>query len=406
MSRLDFPPLHLITDTPALLQLVEQVQAEALLAVDMEANSMYAYYDHVCLIQLSVPQADYIIDPLPISDLSPLNALMANPALQKVLHSSEYDLMCLRRDFGFQFQNIFDTKYAARLLGQQKVSLADLVKQFLGLEVDKRWQKANWGLRPLSDEHLTYARMDSRHLLALHAHLYPALEAAGHLPEAAESFAEMASIPANISQFDPEGFWRIPGSQKLRPIQLGCLKAAYLWRENIAQQMNLPPHKLLNNEKLLKLARKPPRSMEQLHQSHLLNGYVLRLYGKVLLRALAEGGKKPPEKPRPPRTQAIEMATIERYERLKRWRRDQAEARQLESDMILSKDVLWAIARANPKSPADLALIPWMGPWRVAQYGPSLLSSLGPLGALNGALYEDPAKNQPENQPENQKEAS
>lgn len=381
MTSSHLPPLHLITDTPALTHLVGQLSTQALVAVDMEANSLYAYYDHVCLIQLSIPEADYIIDPLPIEDLSPLNAIMANPAIQKIFHSSEYDLMCLRRDFGFQFQNIFDTKYAARLLGEQHISLADLVYHLLGAEMDKRWQKANWGLRPLSPEHLAYARMDSRHLLGLHAQLYPALESAGRMAEARESFAEMANIPANISQFDPEGYWRIPGSQNLRDSQMGCLKAAYLWRENIAQQLNLPPHKLMHNDKLLKLARKPPRSMEQLHQSHLLSGYVLRLYGKVLLRALAEGGKNPPPRPRQVRPNPIDMATAERYERLKRWRRDQGEARRLDSDMILSKDVLWAIARTNPHNLAELAQIPWMGPWRVNYYGPSILACLGPQGA-------------------------
>src|SRR5512147_2572985 len=148
-------------------QMVADLSAQPRIAVDTESNSLHAYRERVCLVQFSTPKKDYIIDPLILQDLSPLAPLFANPNIEKIFHAAEYDLICLRRDFGFEFANLFDTMQAARVLGYQFVGLDNLLAEKFQFELDKRHQKADWAMRPLTPAQLDYARLDTHFLFAL-----------------------------------------------------------------------------------------------------------------------------------------------------------------------------------------------------------------------------------------------
>jgi ribonuclease D len=114
--------------TPLKLQeMVEELSHEPVVAVDTESNSLYAYRERVCLVQISTPQTDYLVDPLAIDDLSPLALLFADPMRQKIFHAAEYDVICLKRDYSFEFSNIFDTMIAARILAEPQVGLGSLL---------------------------------------------------------------------------------------------------------------------------------------------------------------------------------------------------------------------------------------------------------------------------------------
>ena len=149
--------------------------SQAQVAVDTESNSLFAYREQVCLVQFSTAEKDYLLDSLALQDLRCLEPLFSSPAIEKVFHAAEYDLICLRRDFGFTFANLFDTMVAARILGRDGVGLGAMLEAEFGLHLDKRYQRANWGERPLKPALLAYARLDSHYLVALRQRLEPAL---------------------------------------------------------------------------------------------------------------------------------------------------------------------------------------------------------------------------------------
>jgi len=143
------PAPVLITRQAALQRLADTLRGEKIIAVDTESNSLYAYQEQVCLIQFTARGIDYLVDPLALDDLSPLAPVFSDPAIEKVFHAAEYDLICLKRDFGYTFNNLFDTMVAARILGRELYGLGAILEEEFGVQVDKRYQRANWGQRPL-----------------------------------------------------------------------------------------------------------------------------------------------------------------------------------------------------------------------------------------------------------------
>ncbi len=112
--------------------LARHLQAEDILAVDTEADSLYAYEEKVCLIQISTDKNDFIIDPLPLDDLAPLGAIFRDPAIEKIFHASEYDILILHNSYQFEFENLFDTMLAAQILGRDKLGLEPCWNSILG----------------------------------------------------------------------------------------------------------------------------------------------------------------------------------------------------------------------------------------------------------------------------------
>ncbi|HRE47530.1 MAG TPA: ribonuclease D, partial [Aggregatilineales bacterium] len=188
------PPIQMIDSDQSLLRLVERLANEALIAVDTESNSLYAYYERVCLIQISTQTGDWVIDPLALDDLSPLGTIFADPHIEKVFHAAEYDLMCLKRDYEFIFLNLFDTMVTARILGRKAIGLGSLLEDYFDLHMDKRFQKANWSERPLPKDMLRYAQKDTHYLPALRDKLYEELVGRGLLEEALDVFATFAAL--------------------------------------------------------------------------------------------------------------------------------------------------------------------------------------------------------------------
>jgi len=177
-----------LVDTPAAFaSLLDVLWSQPALALDTESNSLYRYHYQVCLIQISSATADYLVDPLRLRNLQPLADILANPAVQKVFHAAENDILMLKRDFGFAFANIFDTMLAARILGWSKVGLAALLHQHFGLTLDKRAQLTDWGQRPLTSAQLRYARLDSHFLLPLRDLIVNALRERKRWREAQEA---------------------------------------------------------------------------------------------------------------------------------------------------------------------------------------------------------------------------
>jgi len=369
---------EIISSAPALEDLVAHLRHEPQIAVDTESNSLYVYYERVCLIQLSTRREDFVIDPLALPDLTPLAALLAEPSVEKVFHAAEYDLLGLKRDFGVEVASLFDTMVAARILGWPQVGLGPILEKHFGVRLDKRWQRADWGHRPLSPEQLSYARLDTHYLLPLRDMLYHELEAAGRLEEAREEFARIAAVapaPRREVNFDAEGFWRVSGAQGLDGRALAVLREVYAYRDEQARAKNRPPFKVLGDRVLVRLAKTQPTRLEDLRLLVGLSPYQMQRYGRGLLAAVARGLAAPIPHP-PRRNQRPDEAVLARYEALREWRKQRAQERGVESDVILPREAMWALARQAPTTLDELVSVLPLGPWRRETYGEEILQVL------------------------------
>jgi len=374
MVAISLPPPIWVDRPQALRQAIDRLSVQPILAVDTESNSLYAYRERVCLIQFSFAETDYLIDPLALTDLSGLEAIFADPAIEKVFHAAEYDLICLKRDFGFHFANLFDTMQAARILGRPAIGLGSLLKEEFGLNIDKRFQRANWGQRPLPAEMLSYARLDTHYLIALRNRLYEALEARGLLPLAQEDFRRACSVNGKAGNGESDPLWRISGTQELDPRQMGVLNELVKYREERAREADLPPFKVLDNQALLAIARALPRSREELIRAVRLSDRQLQRHGDELLAAVQRGLRANP--PHRPQSSPYDEALVARMEALRTWRRDKGLEWGVESDVILPRDVMQAIAERGPRSLDELAAVMSDLPWRLEHFGAEILKVL------------------------------
>lgn len=363
-----------MVDTPAGLQsLCTRLAGARRIAVDTESNSLHAYRERVCLIQISLPDCDFLLDPLAMKDLSALAPFLADPEVEKVFHAAEYDLLCLRRDFGFRVRGLFDTHAAVRALGAKECGLAALLLREFGIQLDKRLQRADWGKRPLPTEALDYARMDTHFLAPLRDRIGAEVAARGLEAELREECERLEAIPDAVSEDpDPSPVWRIRGVHDLPPRARAILQALAEWREAEAARIDRPPFHVISEENLARLAQMAPSSEQELATAGLPHS-VLRKHAAALLRAIADGRTRKP--PSPPRS-TFDDSARERLELLRDWRKRRAQARGVESDVILSRDTLFRLARRPPADLAALADVPGFGPWRRAQYGREILDLL------------------------------
>ena len=355
---------------PAFRQMVEKLAGFPSLSVDTESNSLHAYQEQVCLIQFSTADVDYLVDPLALPDLSALGPILANPLIEKIFHAAEYDLICLRRDFNFQFANIFDTMAAARILGRPAVGLGSLLEAEYGIQVNKRFQRADWGQRPLPPELMAYARLDTHYLLSLRNRLRDELAANGRLPLAEEDFQRMARFYSSGMPDEPEtieSFWRISGAQDLTPQQAAILQALASYREERARAADLPPFKILNNQVLLAIAQSGPRTPADLKNLDVLTPRQLNRFGDGLLQAVEKGLRAVPV--RRPAGKRPDERFLNRLEALRNWRKQAAQAMGVESDVVLPRDLLYALAERNPREESQLREVLQGTPWRLEHFG-------------------------------------
>jgi len=223
------------------------------IALDTEADSLHAYPEKLCLLQLSGAGVDELVDPLAPIDLAPLLELLGKHEL--ILHGADYDLRLLRRTFGFVPSAIFDTMLAARLLGHLQFGLTSLVAQLLAVTLEKGPQKANWAVRPLTERMENYARNDSRYLRPLSEALRGQLREKGRLEWHRETCAQLIRDCAEPRTIDPDEVWRLKGSDKLMPRAQAILRELWRWREREAVAANKPPYFILSHEAMVAFSR-------------------------------------------------------------------------------------------------------------------------------------------------------
>src|SRR5436190_3556028 len=244
--------IEVIASVSQLAELLPQFEKVDRVAIDTEADSLHCYREKLCLLQVSLPGRDYIVDPLADVDLAPLGAALERKEI--VLHGADFDLRLLRRGLNFAAQRIFDTVIAARLLGIREFSLAALIKRYFDVELGKGSQKANWARRPLSARMLEYAMNDTHYLLPLVERLESQLKQFHRIDWLRQSCQRAVEQAAVERVRDKDELWRIRGSGLLRGRSAAVLRALWQWREKEAQVADRPPFHILQNHELLNAA--------------------------------------------------------------------------------------------------------------------------------------------------------
>lgn len=380
------PPPIWIDHPDDLRRMTRVLTAAPLVAVDTESNSLFAYQERTCLIQFSTPRADYLVDPLSL-DIQLLKSVLApifsDPAIEKVFHAAEYDLLVLSRDFGFNFDNLFDTMLAARVMGRDAYGLGFLLEQEFNVRVDKRHQRANWGQRPLPSHLMDYAQVDTHYLIPLRHRLKAELEKSGRWELAREDFNHFSlgngEIAGKRKNYKNE-IWRITGWDRLSPQKLAVLYELCLFRDRQAHAQNRPLFKILSDHTLLEIAEACPESLEEIQR---LPGYSPRQaqrYNQAVLQAVRRGLQASPLHP-PPRPPRPDPNYLARLDVLREWRKRTARKMGVESDVILPRGLMEEIARHRPRRLEDLNRVFQHYPWRLAKFGEAILELLSGVQA-------------------------
>jgi ribonuclease D len=370
-------PLYL--DTPNLVDgFLASISATRTLALDTEGASFHRFVDRIYLLQLSTREQTAIIDPLPIGKPALLGALLEDPAVEIVFHDADYDLRLLHQDYGWQVRRIFDTRIAAQLLGLKAFGLAALLERYFGVKLEKKHQRADWSMRPLTEDMLDYAAQDTIHLLQLRDRLEADLAKLGRLEWAREEFVLLEDTRWGADD-SANAFLRIKGARDLSRRELAILRELVPWRDAIARQLDRATFRVIGNEQLLDISREQPKTRDELAAIKGVPRGLLELRAQEMLGAVQRG-------------LAVPEADLPRFPKSARWDRDpsfdvrvsalktvrDAAATRLELDpgVLCARERLEAVARKNPTSVSELETVGELRKWQKAVMGEDFVRAL------------------------------
>jgi ribonuclease D len=349
------------------------------IAVDTEGASFHRFIDRIYLIQITTREKSAIIDPIPAGSLERLGAILQNPEVEVVFHDADYDLRLLHQDYGWHPNRIFDTRIAAQLLGIKAFGLAALLEQFFGVKLDKKHQRADWSLRPLTQGMLDYAEQDTRYLLDLRDELDSRLDKLGRSEWAREEFERLEGTRWEEDD-NSQAFLRIKGARDLTRRELALLRELVPWRDSVAKDLDRATFRVMGNEVLLDIARRAPKSAKELAGLKGMPRGILERGAHAILGAVERGlgvaEEHLPRFPRAPRYEREEDFDT-RVARLKAVRDAAAVRLSIDPGVLCSRERLEAIARARPSSISDLEAVPGLRRWQISEMGKEFLSALG-----------------------------
>ncbi len=301
---MELPSLNpeLVTDEAGVRRVCRRAAAAGTVALDTESDSLHSYHHKLCLIQLSFAGAHAVLDPLVLGRdaLQPLAEVLADPGVLKLMHGADYDLRVLDRDLGARVVRLADTQVAAQLLGEPQTGLAALVEREAGVTLDKRYQRADWGARPLPAELLAYAAGDTAYLELVRTRLAARLAELGRAAWWAEECDALEAVRWEAPVPDPLAFERIKGAKKLAGEARDRIAALHAWREGVASAQDVPPFKVLRGDTMLALAASAPADLTALGAVPGVGRGTVRRVGREILRVLASAPQLPP-RPKGPR---------------------------------------------------------------------------------------------------------
>ena len=367
-------------DTSSFLRSIADVD---LLALDTEGASFHRYVDRIYLLQLSTRDRSAIIDPLPIGKPEELGTLLENPDVQVVFHDADYDLRLVRQDYGWRVRNIFDTRVAAQLLGIRAFGLAALLEKYFGVKLDKKHQRADWSMRPLTRDMLEYAAQDTMHLLGLRNRLADELKRARRWEWAQEEFTRLEETRWE-DEDDSTAFLRIKGARDLNRRELAILRELVAWRNEVARKADRATFRVLGNEPMFEIVRSKPSTREALAAIKGMPRSQLDRSASDLLDAVRRGLELPeselPRFPKPMRWERDPDFDV-RASALRTVRDAAAVRLDMDPGVLCSRDRLEVVARKNPTSMEELYAISELRRWQIGELGEDFLDALKGLGA-------------------------
>jgi len=375
------PPSHEMQylDTAAAVATFAREIAQApSIALDTEGASFHRFVDRVYLMQLSTRTATAIVDPLPTGDLSALRPLVESADIEIVFHDADYDLRLLRQDYGWATRHIFDTRIAAQLLGYKAFGLAALLELHFGIALDKKFQRADWSLRPLSAGMLQYASQDTMYLLALRDILHAELVAKDRLGWAAEEFTRLEQTQWNAD--DPTLLYlKVKGARDLKRRELAILRELVPWRDGVAKELDRATFRVVSNDVLLEICRVQPTTRQALGVIKGMPRGVLDQRGDIVLssvaRAMALDEAALPKFPKAPRWEK-DPEFDDRASRVRAVRDDVATRLELDPGVLCSREKLETIARRIPTTIEELYETPDLRRWQADLLGGGILRAL------------------------------
>ncbi len=392
MPRSATPPTAVYLDSDAAVtDWLTAARKAKRIALDTEGASFHRFVDRIYLLQLSTDAQHAVIDPLPIQPPVLLGALIEDPAVEIVFHDADYDLRLLHQDYGWNVRHVFDTRVAAQLLGLKAFGLAALLERGFGIKLNKKHQRADWSMRPLSDDMLDYAAQDTMHLLGLRDQLHDELEQKGRLAWAREEFERLESVrwPADDSG---NAFLKIKGARDLTRRELAVLRELVQWRDAAALGLDRATFRVVSNEVLLEASKSHPASKQSLGEIKGMPRGILQRSGEEMLEAINRG-------------LAVPDAGLPRFPKAARWDRDpefdakvgavkqvrDAAATRLELDpgVLCSRDRMEAVVRQAPAAPDELTKIPEFRRWQIEVLGAGFVKALAPWRKKDSPYREE-----------------
>lgn len=364
-------------------QLVERLLSEPVIAVDCEMDSMYAYSTSLCVVQFGWPSGEALLDGLVELDYSVLARLFAEPSIVKVFHGGENDIGLLHDRWSLDFFNVFDTMAASQVLGHEGYGLAAVMERHFEVHLSKKFQKADWRVRPLPDDQAEYARLDVRFLIPLRERLQTELLELDRIEEAESEFLRIskASIPQKV--FDPDGWAKVKGARDLPKSLTGVVRELYIARDELSRRFDRAPYRVMHDSAIVALARAAPKDPEAYRRVRGVNRRLSRQDVDRLLAAVETGmaAGEIPVPTRPSRRKPWESgedkltpAQEKVFEALRAWRMKRSRERGVEVARIATTALLASIARALPNSLNALAAVDGVEPWRLREYGEAIMS--------------------------------
>ena len=369
---------NLIKTASDLEQIANIFSNEQIIGVDVEADSLHHFKEKVCLIQISSSKQSVVIDPLPLKDISPLKSVFANSAIKKVFHGADYDIRSLNRDFGIEINNLFDTQLACMFLGIRSTSLDAVLQANFDVALDKKYQKKDWSVRPLSPEMMDYAALDSAYLPALSSKVEKKLEETGRLSWVFEECEYLSKVRFEANNGDPL-YLKFKGAGRLNSESLVVLEALLKIRKNIAQKKDRPLFKIFSNQSIMKITLEKPSTLYQLKESNFLSKKQVQMYGKTIINAVTSALEIPvADRPGYPKKKAPfqDPSVPRQIKALKKWRDNLAEKLGIDPGVLISNAVIHAIIIEKPATMNDLEKIRSLRNWRKKEFGEEILSVL------------------------------
>lgn len=372
----------LIRDYSDLKKIMPELQAEPVIGVDLEADSMFHYQERVCLVQISTGRLNLLVDPLSIEDLSPLAPVFADNRIKKVFHGADYDIRSLARDFGIEVSALFDTQIAARFLGMRETGLASLLHEKFHVKSNKKYQKKDWSQRPLPEPMLEYAVQDICYLIALADMLEKELMEKDRLFCVREECELLSRVQPNSFKKSPF-FPGFKGAAKLDPRSLAVLENILVFRDQEARRRDRPHFKVLGNNPIMEICRIKPLSRSDLTGIKDLSPKQIDLMGGFLIEEVRKGMDLAEEMlPVYPKKVWHRLKSKEtlRVKQLKMWRERIGGQWGVDPAVICTNAQIEAISIANPEKPGDMESIEEVRKWQTRLFGAELCDILKETG--------------------------